>query len=147
MSGSVNRVILIGRAGKDAQTRTFPDGGKIVSFSIATSKKWRDRNSGERREEATWHNIVAQDKFLAEFAEQNVRKGQHVYIEGEIRNRSWEKDGTKHYITEIVIPAYTGKLELLSAPPQAAPREERQPDRTDQKGNPKWEGGDDEIPF
>lgn len=147
MSGSVNRVILIGRAGKDAQTRTFPDGGKIVSFSIATSKKWRDRNSGERREETTWLNIVTRDTRLAEFAENNIRKGQHVYIEGEIQNRSWEKDGTKHYITEIVIPAFTGKLELLSDPPQEAPREERQPTGTDPKGNPRWEGGDDQIPF
>ena len=162
MSGSVNRVILIGRAGKDAQTRNFPDGGKIVSFSMATGKRWRDRNTGERREEATWHNIVVKDSRLAEIAERYVRKGGHLYVEGEIQNRSWDKDGVKHYISEVVIPPFGGRLDMLdrrqaeTGEPRGEDRPAQQPDRTDPKGNPRYDeprGGssgnliDDEIPF
>ena len=148
MSGSINRVILVGRVGKDPETKTFPDGGKIVNFSVATGKKWRDRGSGERKEQTTWHNIAVRDTRMAEIAEQYVRKGSHIYLEGEINNRSYEKDGSTRYISEVVIAAFTGKIELLSAPPQAAPREERQPDRTDQRGNPRYdESLNEEIPF
>lgn len=146
MSGSVNRVVLVGRVGKDPDVKTFPDGGRIVNFSLATGKKWRDRASGERKESTTWHNISVRDTRMGDVAEKYIRKGSQVYLEGEISNRSYKKDGITRYITEIQIAPFTGKIELLSAPAQA-PREERQPTGTDQKGNPKWEGGDDKIPF
>lgn len=163
MAGSVNRAILIGRCGKDPTVRYTQDNRPIVSFSIATSTSWKDRASGERREDTTWHNIVIFNTRLADVAEKYVRKGSHVYVEGEIKNRSWEKDGQKHYITEIVIPAFNGQLHLLSSPSTSAPREEasdgyapQEATRTDPRGNPQYGGATggagayddgDEIPF
>lgn len=158
MAGSVNKAFLIGRVGKDPTVRYTQDQRPIVSFSLATDKTWKDRGSGERKQEVTWHNIVIFDTRLAEVAQKFVKKGSHLCLEGEIKNRSWEKDGQKHYITEIVVPAFGGTLELLDrregsgAPPREEERTEtRQPDRTDPKGNPQWERPDgdldSEIPF
>lgn len=151
MAGSVNRCVLIGRVGKDPTTRYTQDQKAIVSFSLATDKSWRDRASGERKSEVTWHNIVIFDTKLAEVAGKYVRKGTHLYLEGEIKNRSWDKDGQKHYITEIVIPAFGGNLTMLSSP-EREEQSQRQPERTDQRGNPQYGGStggdlDDEIPF
>jgi single-strand DNA-binding protein len=158
MSGSVNRAVLIGRAGKDPEVRNTQSGGKVVSFSLATSESWKDRQSGERKQETQWHNVVIFDTRLADVAEKFIKKGSHVYVEGTIKNRKWTtKDGQDRYVTEIVIPAFGGNLTLLT--PQAAnrppPREDEhvaQAARTDPKGNPQWDapvGGDldDEIPF
>lgn len=161
MAGSVNKAVLIGRCGKDPTVRYTQDQRPIVSFSLATDKTWKDRGSGERKQEVTWHNIVIFNTHLAEAAEKFVKKGSHLYVEGEIKNRSWEKDGQKHYITEIIIPAFGGALHLLDrregsgVPPREDEHTETQrpADRTDPKGNPQWSGGstggdlDDEIPF
>ena len=151
MAGSVNRAIIVGRAGKDAQVKTFANGGRIVEFSIATSRKWTDRSSGERKEDTTWHAIVVTDKMLGEVAEKWVRKGSQVYIEGEIRNRSYEKNGETRYVSEVVVPPFQGSLVMLDgrAGGDEPSREEapRTPARTDPRGNPRWDEGDEPIPF
>lgn len=153
MANSVNKAFLIGRVGKDPDTKTFQNGGKIVNFSLATSRTWKDRQTGERKEDTTWHNISVQDTRLAEVAEQYVKKGAQICVEGEIRQRSWEKDGVKHYMTEIVLPAFTGRLTLLEARREPSEEESgyapRPATRTDPRGNPQYSGGDldQEIPF
>lgn len=157
MSGSVNRSFLIGRCGKDPTVRETQAGTKIVSFSLATSESWKDRNSGERKTETQWHQIVIFNSRLADVAEKYVKKGSHLVVEGAIKNRKWtdQSTGTDRYVTEIVIPAFGGNLQVLTphASNQPPPREEeRQPARTDPKGNPQWDdpaGGvlDDEIPL
>lgn len=100
MSG-VNKVILIGRLGKDPEVRTIENGTMVANFSIATSETYKDRNSGDKKEITEWHNIVCW-KGLAEIASKYLRKGDNVYIEGKLRTRSWEKDGVTRYTTEIV---------------------------------------------
>ena len=152
MSGSVNRAVLIGRCGKDPAVRNTQSGTKIVSFSLATGERWKDRHSGERKEETTWHNVVIFDTRLADVAEKYIKKGSHVYVEGTIKNRKWTtQDGQDRYVTEIVVPAFGGNLQVLTPQPsnQPPPREqERQPER---QRNTQWDaptGGDlDDIPF
>lgn len=100
MSG-VNRVIIIGRLGKDPEIRFTNDGKAVANFSVATSEEWKDKNTGEKRENTEWHRIVAFGR-LAEICGEYLRKGQQVYIEGRLQTRSWEKDGVTHYTTEIV---------------------------------------------
>ena len=102
MSRGVNKVILIGLLGKDPEARSMPSGNAVSNFSIATSETFKDSKSGEKREVTEWHNIVAFNR-LAEVCNQYLQKGSKVYIEGKIKTRSWEKDGTKHYMTEIVV--------------------------------------------
>ena len=152
---SVNKAILIGHVGKDPTVRNTQGGTKIVSFSVATSESWKDRATGERKEETAWHNIVVFDTRLADIAEAHVRKGSQVYIEGAIKPRKYTtQDGQERYVTEIVLQAFRGVLTLLT-PAQAAPAREperkaeptRQPERVDPRGNPVWEDGDDEVPF
>ncbi len=100
MSG-VNKVILVGRLGRDPEVRHLESGVAVASFSIATSETYKDRNTGERRENTEWHNIVLW-RGLAEVAEKYLKKGDQVYIEGKLRTRSWEKDGVTRYTTEVV---------------------------------------------
>lgn len=158
MAGSVNKAVLIGRVGKDPTVRFTQDNRPIASFSMATSNSWRDKASGERKEETQWHNIVVFNTHFAEIAEKFVKKGAHLYIEGEIKNRKWQDKttGQDRYITEIVVPAFGGSLQLLTpqSSNQAPPREEertetRQATRTDPRGNPQYSGGDldEEVSF
>lgn len=100
MSG-VNKVILVGRLGKDPEVRHLENGAAVANFSIATSEVYKDRNTGERREQTEWHNIVLW-RGLAEVAEKYLKKGDMAYIEGKLRTRSWEKDGITRYTTEVV---------------------------------------------
>jgi len=100
MSG-VNKVILVGRLGKDPEVRHLESGASVANFPIATSEVYKDRNTGERREQTEWHNIVLW-RGLADVAEKYLNKGEMVYIEGKLRTRSWEKDGTTRYTTEVV---------------------------------------------
>ncbi|MEM6644215.1 MAG: single-stranded DNA-binding protein [Bacteroidota bacterium] len=100
MSG-VNKVILVGRLGKDPEVRHLENGAAVANFSIATSETYKDRQSGERREQTEWHNIVLW-RGLAEVAEKYVKKGDMIYVEGKLRTRSWEKDGITRYTTEVV---------------------------------------------
>jgi len=99
--GSVNKVILIGTLGKDPETKTFPNGGSLTQFSIATSDSWTDKNTGERKEQTEWHRIVLHNR-LGEIAQQYIRKGSKVYIEGSLRTRQWtDQSGQERYTTEI----------------------------------------------
>ena len=101
MARGVNKVILVGNLGRDPETRYMPSGGAVTKVSIATSKGWKDRDSGEQKERTEWHRIVFFNK-LAEIAGEYLKRGSKVYIEGELRTRDWEKDGQKHYTTEVV---------------------------------------------
>lgn len=117
MAGSVNKVILIGNLGKDPETRTFPNGGKVCNLRIATSENWRDRNTGERKERTEWHSVAIFSEPLAKIAEQYLRKGSKVYIEGQLETRKWQdQSGNDRYTTEVVLRPYSGALTLLDAP-------------------------------
>jgi len=114
MAGSVNKVILVGNLGKDPEARTFQDGGKVVNFTLATSENWKDRATGERKERTEWHRVVLRNDNLSKIAEQYLRKGSKVYVEGQIQTRKYtDKDGQERQITEIVIGAFNGTLTLL----------------------------------
>ena len=109
-----NRAILIGRVGKDPESKTFANGGKIVVFSVATSETWKDKATGERKERTEWHNIKIENENAASVAESYVRKGSEVGIEGSIQTRKWQdKDGNDRYTTEIVVGRFDGKLTLI----------------------------------
>ncbi|MBL6689431.1 MAG: single-stranded DNA-binding protein [Pseudomonadales bacterium] len=101
MARGINKVILVGNLGRDPETRYMPSGGAVTNASVATSKQWRDRDSGEQKERTEWHRVVFFNR-LAEIAAEYLKKGSKVYIEGELRTRDWERDGQKHYTTEIV---------------------------------------------
>lgn len=147
MAGSVNRAILIGHVGKDPTVRTTQGGTKIVSFSLATSESWRDKSSGERREQTDWHQIVVFDTRMGEIAERLIRKGVHVYVEGAIKTRKWQdkNSGDDRWTTEIVIQAFRGVLTVLT-PMEREPAERREPARTNPRGDPDYDM-DDEVPF
>lgn len=114
MAGSVNKVIVIGNLGQDPQSRSFQNGGKVVTMSVATSESWKDRNSGERREKTEWHRISIFAEHAAEFAEKYLRKGMKVYIEGQLETRKWQdQDGTDRYSTEVVVRPFKGVLTSL----------------------------------
>src|ERR1035438_10036437 len=102
MARSVNKVILLGNLGRDAELTFTPSGQALSKVSLATSRKWQDKNSGEWQEETDWHNLVIWGK-TAENLTQYLLKGRTIYVEGRIKNRSWEKDGVKHYATDIVV--------------------------------------------
>jgi single-strand DNA-binding protein len=100
MAGSLNKVMLIGNLGRDPEVRTFQNGGKVVNFSIATSETWRDRNTGERQERTQWHNISVLNEGIAKVAEQYLRKGSKVFIEGQLETRKWQdQSGNDKYTT------------------------------------------------
>lgn len=114
MAGSVNKVILIGNLGRDPEVRSFPNGGKVCNLRIATSETWRDRNSGERKERTEWHSVAIFNENLAKIAEQYLRKGSTVYIEGQLETRKWQdQSGADRYSTEIVLRPFRGELTLL----------------------------------
>ncbi len=114
MAGSVNKVILVGNLGKDPEARSFQNGGKVVNFTLATSRTWNDRASGERREKTEWHNVVVRNEKLGEIAERYLKKGAKVYVEGSIESRKYEQNGQEKYITEIIIGPFSGELTMLS---------------------------------
>lgn len=114
MAGSVNKVIIIGNLGRDPEVRTFNNGGKVVNLRIATSESWRDRTSGERKERTEWHSVAIFSEPLAKIAEQYLRKGSTVYIEGALETRKWQdQSGQDRYTTEIVLRPFSGNLTLL----------------------------------
>ena len=114
MAGSVNKVILVGNLGRDPEVRSMQDDGKVVNLSVATSENWRDRNTGERRERTEWHRVVIFNENLARVAEQYLRKGSSVYIEGQLQTRKWnDQQGHERYTTEIVLQRYRGELTML----------------------------------
>jgi single-strand DNA-binding protein len=114
MAGSVNKVILIGNLGRDPEVRSFQNGGKVVNLRIATSETWRDRNSGEKKERTEWHSVAIFNEALGKIAEQYLKKGSTVYIEGQLETRKWQdQSGQDKYTTEIVLRPYSGNLTLL----------------------------------
>ena len=116
MAGSVNKVILVGNLGIDPEVRHTQSGSKIVSFTLATSDTWNDRQSGERRERTEWHRVVIFNERSGDVAERFLRKGRKVYIEGELRTRKWtDQGGQEHYTTEVVIDRYRGDLVLIDS--------------------------------
>lgn len=114
MAGSVNKVILIGNLGRDPEVRTFQNGGKVCNLRIATSENWKDRNTGERREKTEWHSVAIFAEPLARVAEQYLRKGSKVYIEGQLETRKWQdQNGQDRYSTEVVLRPYRSELTML----------------------------------
>ncbi len=110
----VNKVILVGRLGKDPESKSFSNGGSVVKFSLATSETWRDKQSGERKEKTEWHNVVIFNENLGKVASQFLRKGSQVYLEGSIETRKWQdQQGADRYTTEIVLARFRGELALL----------------------------------
>ena len=167
MAGTVNKVILVGRLGKDPEVRSFQNGGKVVNMTLATSETWNDRTSGERKEKTEWHNVVIKDEKLAENAEKYLKKGASVYLEGRMETRKWtdQASGQDKYTTEVVIPRFGGVMTFLGGRDDAGgasrggddggyqPRTSSAPAKQPARGgSPSWEpskGGDldDEIPF
>lgn len=166
MAGSVNKVILVGNLGNDPEVRNLPSGGKVVNLSVATSDQWRDKNTGERKERTEWHRVVIFSEGLVRVAEQYLRKGSKVYIEGALQTRKWQdQSGQDKYSTEIVLQGFNSTLTMLdgrndgegasggggfSSPRESSgfggppARQERRPSSA-----PAFESGsmDDDIPF
>ncbi|TPE53798.1 single-stranded DNA-binding protein [Amaricoccus solimangrovi] len=114
MAGSVNKVILIGNLGQDPEVRTFGNGGKVCNLRVATSETWRDKNSGERRERTEWHSVAIFSEPLVRVAEQYLRKGSKVYIEGQLETRKWQdQSGQDRYTTEVVLRPFRSELTML----------------------------------
>ncbi|MFQ5437746.1 MAG: single-stranded DNA-binding protein [Paracoccaceae bacterium] len=114
MSGSVNKVILIGNLGRDPEIRSFQNGGRVCNLRIATSERWRDKNSGENRERTEWHSVAIFQDGLVRVAEQYLRKGSTVYIEGKLQTRKWQdQSGNDRYSTEVVLQGFDGKMVML----------------------------------
>lgn len=135
MSGSVNKVILLGNVGKDPEVRRMTSGDPVVTLSVATSESWKDKSSGERKEKSEWHRVVIFNDHIAKVAEAYIRKGSKIYLEGSLQTRKWtDKDGAEKYSTEIVLQKFNGSLVLLDG----------KKDGTAKAGNDELE---DSIPF
>jgi single-strand DNA-binding protein len=114
MAGSVNKVILVGNLGRDPEVRSFQNGGKVVNLRIATSETWRDKATGERKERTEWHSVAIFNENIGKIAEQYLRKGSKVYVEGQLETRKWQdQSGADRYSTEVVLRQYRGELTLL----------------------------------
>lgn len=136
MAGSINKVILVGNIGQEPQVRTMQSGQKVVSFSLATSDRWRDRQTGEQKEQTEWHRVVIFNPSLVDVAERMLQKGTKLYLEGSLRTRKWQnQQGVDTFTTEVVLNPYSGQMVILSgaksldgssesAPVSSAPREE-----------------------
>ncbi len=116
MAGSVNKVIIVGNLGRDPEVRRTGNGDPVVNLRIATSENWRDKQSGERRERTEWHSVVIFNEPLGRIAEQYLKKGTKVYIEGQLQTRKWQdQSGTERYSTEIVLQRYRGEMTILDS--------------------------------
>jgi single-strand DNA-binding protein len=151
MAGSVNKVILIGNLGRDPEVRSFQNGGKVVNLRIATSETWRDRTTGERRDKTEWHSVAIFSEPVARIAEQHLRKGSKVCVEGQLETRKWQdQSGQDRYTTEIVIRPYRGELTLLDSRGNGAAQAE-EPSGNPPPAVPASAGSgseiDDHIPF
>ncbi len=159
MAGSVNKVIIVGNLGRDPEVRHSQDGAKIVTFSLATSENWKDRNTGERRERTEWHRVVIFNDKLAEVVERYVKKGSKLYIEGQLQTRKWtDNTGQEKYTTEVVLPKFRGELTMLDSKgssgsnfgalnqdPGPESMNQSVPDTSSTTG--KYDDLDDDIPF
>ena len=116
MAGSVNKVIIVGNLGRDPEVRSFQNGGKVCNLRIATSETWKDRNTGERKERTEWHSVAIFQEGLVRIAEQYLRKGSKVYIEGKLQTRKWQdQSGQDRYSTEVVLQGYDGVMTMLDS--------------------------------
>ena len=146
---SVNKVILLGRLGRDPETRNTASGDPVVSFSIATAERWTDKASGEKKEKTEWHNVVIWNEGLGKVAAQYLKKGSEVYLEGQMQTRKWtDKAGVEKYTTEVVLARFRGELSLIGGTSNRPPPA----DSPDDYGSTKPAGGggavdDDDIPF
>ncbi|UMY16223.1 single-stranded DNA-binding protein [Methylobacterium organophilum] len=114
MAGSVNKVILVGNLGRDPETRRLASGDPVVNLRLATSESWKDKMSGERKEKTEWHSVVIYNENLARVAEQYLRKGSKVYIEGQLQTRKWtDNSGVEKYTTEVVLQRFRGEMTIL----------------------------------
>ena len=153
MSGSVNKVTLVGNLGRDPEIRAMQNGDKIVQLSIATSDRWKDKNSGEQRERTEWHRVVIFNDALGKIAEQYLKKGSTVYLEGQLQTRKWtdQQSGQDKYTTEVVLQRYRGELTLLGSRPDNQINNEYNKSEIDQLSEPSVSNIasdlDDEIPF
>jgi single-strand DNA-binding protein len=157
MAGSVNKVILVGNLGADPEVRTLPSGGKVVNLSVATSDSWRDKNTGERKEKTEWHRVVIFSEGLVRVAEQYLRKGSKVYLEGQLQTRKWQdQSGQDRYSTEVVLQGFNSNLTMLDGRSSdgdspagfSGPPAERSSGRRPQASAPAFESSvDDDIPF
>ncbi len=157
MAGSVNKVILIGNLGADPEVRQTQDGRPIVNLRLATSESWRDKSTGERREKTEWHRVVIFNENLGRIAEQYLKKGSKVYIEGQLQTRKWQDQaGQDRYSTEVVLQQYRGELAMLDSRPRDGMGEGSQRNGDFGRSGPFAGGGksgsfekelDDEIPF
>jgi single-strand DNA-binding protein len=117
MAGSVNKVILIGNLGADPEVRTFQNGGKVCNLRIATSETWKDKNTGERKEKTEWHSVAIFNEGLVRVAEQYLKKGSKVYVEGALQTRKWQdQSGADRYSTEVVLQGFSSNLTMLDGP-------------------------------
>jgi single-strand DNA-binding protein len=150
MAGSVNKVILVGNLGRDPEVRNFPSGGKVVNLRVATSETWRDRQSGERREKTEWHSVAIYNENLARIAEQYLRKGSKVYLEGQLETRKWQdQSGQDRYTTEVSL-RFNAQMTLLDGRGEGPGAGDHDQDRSGGFGgeNRSPAGAlDDEIPF
>lgn len=156
MSGSLNRVMIIGNLGKDPEIRRTQDGRAIANLSIATSESWTDKQSGEKREKVEWHRVVCFNENLSTIMERYLKKGSKVYIEGKLQTRKWtDKDNIERYSTEVVMQGFDGKLVMLSSKENGASRgddsgQQRDPDTAKPSHAQRASTRDelnDEIPF
>ncbi len=155
MAGSVNKVILVGNLGRDPEVRTMQNGGKVCNLSVATSERWRDRNSGEQQERTEWHRVVIFDDKLVEVAERFLQKGRKVFLEGKLQTRKWQdQSGQDKYTTEVVLRRFRSQLVLLDSRGQGDSMSDSgqsyEPAGAPADGPDGGPGGgdlDDEIPF
>jgi len=153
MSQSVNKVIILGNLARDPETRSFANGNKVVNLRIATSERWRDKQSGERKERTEWHSVAIFSEPLANIAEQYLRKGSKVYVEGQLETRKWQdQSGQDRYTTEIVLRPFRSALTLLDGPRGQEAAAQQPQDRSSGGRDPGSYGSgghaiDDEIPF
>ena len=154
MSGSVNKVTLVGNLGRDPEVRAMQNGDKIVQLSVATSDRWKDKNSGEQRERTEWHRVVIFNDALGKIAEEYLKKGSTVYLEGQLQTRKWtdQQSGQEKYTTEVVLQRYRGELTLLGSRSENQLSNDQQNAEIDQSNQISMTDNiasdlDDEIPF
>ena len=154
MSGSVNKVTLVGNLGRDPEVRAMQNGDKIIQLSVATSDRWKDKSTGEQRERTEWHRVVIFNDALGKIAEQYLKKGSTVYLEGQLQTRKWtdQQSGQEKYTTEVVLQRYRGELTLLGSRPENQISNDQQNAEIDQSNQISLSDDiasdlDDEIPF
>jgi len=154
MSGSVNKVTLVGNLGRDPEVRAMQNGDKIIQLSVATSDRWKDKSTGEQRERTEWHRVVIFNDALGKIAEQYLKKGSTVYLEGQLQTRKWtdQQSGQEKYTTEVVLQRYRGELTLLGSKPENQISNDQQNAEIDQSNQISMSDNiasdlDDEIPF